>query len=305
MSSPLRAALWMVVSALAASGMNFAVRGLGTDMSGAAIAFWRMAVGSLLFVTPPLLMAAWRRGQGESSGQGLRFTRPWRHVLRGVLIGISTVGGFEALTRMPLTAATALFFLAPIFVTAFSALFGLEKVGKWRWLATAAGFLGALVILRPTDEGGIGFGALMAVMSSATFAAALMVGRPLSREDGAFSVMVSSNLVGALAALPVALTAWSLPTGWTLWAILLAAVLAGSLRSFADIKAYDLGDAGFVAPFSFLRLIFVAIGAWLIFGETPDGPTWLGAALIVGASVAIAIREARKKRPPSRSGLST
>ncbi len=294
MSLPLQAALWMTLSALGASIMNFAVREMSLGgLSGASAAFLRMAFGSLLFL--PLL---------AKSGQApLRFSRPWRHVLRGALVGISTVWGFEALTRMPLASATALFFLAPIFVTAFAALLRLEKVGIWRWGASAAGFLGALIILRPGGGEGISLGAFYAVGSSALFAAALLVGRPLSREDGALSVMVSSNLVGALAGLPWALSAWGTPTSPWLWGVLAAGILAGSTRSFADIKAYDLGEAGFLAPFSFLRLIFVAVGAYLLFGETPDAQTWLGATLIVGASVATALREARKKRPVSRTGL--
>ncbi|MDD2867500.1 DMT family transporter [Neomegalonema sp.] len=293
MSLPLQAALWMTLSALGASFMNFAVRGLSVELSGASVAFLRMAFGSLLFL--PLLL---RPGQAP-----LSFSRPWRHVLRGALVGVSTVWGFEALTRMPLATATALFFLAPIFVTAFAALLRLEKVGIWRWGASAAGFLGALIILRPASGEGLSLGAFYAVGSSALFAAALLVGRPLSREDGALSVMVSSNVVGALAGLPWALSAWGTPSAPWLWGVLAAAILAGSIRSFADIKAYDLGEAGFLAPFSFLRLIFVAVGAWLLFDETPDARTLFGATLIVGASVATALREARRKRPISRTGL--
>ncbi|WP_018634120.1 DMT family transporter [Neomegalonema perideroedes] len=294
MPLPLQAALWMTLSALCASIMNFAVREMSLGgLSGASTAFLRMAFGSLVFL--PLLLKPGR--------EPLRFAHPWRHVLRGLLVGVSTVWGFEALTRMPLATATALFFLAPIFVTAFAALLRLEKVGLWRWGASAAGFLGALIILRPGSGEGISLGAFYAVGSSALFAAALLVGRPLSREDGALSVMISSNLVGALAGLPWALNDWGTPASLWLWIVLGAALLAGSMRSFADIKAYDLGEAGFLAPFSFLRLIFVAVGAYFLFHETPDAQTWLGATLIVSASVATALREARKKRPVSRTGL--
>lgn len=294
MSLPLQAALWMVLSALGASFMNFAVRGLGAEMSGASTAFLRMSFGTLLLA--PLLLQPGR--------EPLRFSRPWRHVLRGALIGVSTVWGFEALTRMPLAAATALFFLAPIFATAFAALLGLEKVGIWRWAAAAAGFLGALIILRPAGGEGLTLGPVFAVGSSALFAAALLIGRPLSRADGALSVMLSSNVVGALAALPWAASAWGTPSSLWLWGILCAAILAGSVRSYADIRAYDLAEAGFLAPFSFLRLIFVALGAYLLFQETPDARTWIGALLIVGASVATAIREARRRKLPTSQPLS-
>lgn len=292
MSLPLQAALWMILSALGASCMNLAVGGLGAaSLSGSSIAFLRLAFGTLLLA--PLLM---RPGRAP-----LRFSRPWRHGLRGLLIGVSTVGGFEALTRMPLAAATALFFLAPIFTTAFSALLGLEKVGIWRWTASAAGFLGALIILKPAGGEAISTGALYALFSSATFAAALLIGKPLSKADGALSVMVSSNLFGALAAAPWALSAWGTPSTPWLWALLAATILAGSARSYGDIRAYEVGDAGFIAPFSFLRLLFVAAGAYLLFGEVPEARTWIGALLIVGASVAVALREARKKRPVSRA----
>ena len=51
-----------------------------------------------------------------------------------------------------------------------------------------------------------------------------------------------------------------------------------------------------MAPFEFLRLPFAALVAYLWFAEVPGLSTWLGGALIFGASVYIAEREARLAR---------
>ena len=52
-------------------------------------------------------------------------------------------------------------------------------------------------------------------------------------------------------------------------------------------------DASAVMPFDFTRLIFTSLLGWLMFGEKPDGWTYVGAAIIVTSTVYIARREAR------------
>ena len=60
---------------------------------------------------------------------------------------------------------------------------------------------------------------------------------------------------------------------------------------FADIRAYTAADAGFLAPFAFLRLLFIAVAGWVFFNEALESPTILGAAIIIGSTVFIAWRE--------------
>ena len=65
------------------------------------------------------------------------------------------------------------------------------------------------------------------------------------------------------------------------------------------IQAFVRADMVVLMPFDFTRLLFVAVFAYLLFGEIMDGYTALGALIIVGSTAYIAHREARKKIPPS------
>jgi drug/metabolite transporter (DMT)-like permease len=107
--------------------------------------------------------------------------------------------------------------------------------------------------------------------------------------------MLSSNVVASVVlGVPAALV-W-MPVPVAVWGLVALLVVSSSARMYADVRSYSLADAGFLAPFAFLRLLFIAAAGWLVFREGIDGPTLAGAAIIVGASVFIAWREAMLKR---------
>lgn len=281
-------AWWMIASCIAATAMSVAVRLLGDTMPSIQIAFLRSILGILLLA--PLFLSAAARHEKVP----VRFTRPWLHLIRGVLFALATTGGFYALTHLPLATATTLFFLAPVFSTVFAAVFAGEKVGPGRWIAVAAAFAGALIILRPGLMP-LDVAMVLGVASALLFALALLITRPISEADGAASIMLSSAVVSSVVLVIPALAVWvSVP--FASWGLVAVVVLASSGRTFADVRSYSLADAGFLAPFAFLRLLFIAAAGWIVFHEGIDGPTLAGAAVIVGSSVFIAWREARLRR---------
>lgn len=272
-------ALWMLASVLGATAMTLAVRVLAPEIHTAMLAFLRSALG--LVVLPPIL---WRV---RASGAPLRFPAPGLHLLRGGLLGVALNSGFYAIWQLPLATATLLFFLAPVFATAMAVVLRGERVGAARLAAIAAGLGGATIVLRP--DVGLDPAMLWAMVSSLAFAATLILGRVLSDRGGTDSVFVSSSLVAVLATLPLALWHWGWPDQAWLWAGLALLVAGSSLRSYADIRAYAVGEAGFLAPFSYLRLVTVgACGYWL-FDERIDGATLIGGAIIVAATLALAM----------------
>lgn len=279
----LQGALWMVASCLGATGMSVAVRYLSIDLHTVQIAFLRCAFG--LWVLIPIFLT-----RAEAGKHRLQFTRPWLHLLRGALFVVALTTGFHALSVLPLATATTLFFMAPVFATLLAAVFRGESFGPRRATAIAAAFVGALIVLRPgfSEES---LAMVLAVASAMCFAVALLISRPLSQADGANSVLFSSTAIACAALLAPALWLWS-PVRVDMWGLIALLVFASSLRMFADIRAYNVADAGFLAPFAFLRLLFIAAAGWIFFREGMDGPTAIGAAIIIGATVFIAWREA-------------
>lgn len=278
----LRGVAWMLVSVIAASGMSLAVRELSADIDSRMIALLRsLLILAGLVVIWPILPGPSRR---------LRLSRPWLHVWRGGLIGLSTQLGFYTLANLPLATATVLFFTAPIFATILSVPVNGERVGPRRWAAVAAGFLGALIILRP-GFGGFQPAMLAALGSSVLFATALVSSRSLAQSDGPFATYASSVVMTILVSAPLAAPVWALPSSGWFWAVALALAVTAAARGIADIQAYRYAEAAVIAPFTYLRLAFLGLAGWAFYGEVIDAPTWAGAAVIIAATLYIAQRE--------------
>ncbi|MHA3915998.1 DMT family transporter [Halovulum sp. GXIMD14793] len=288
----LRGIGWILLSVAASSAMTVAVRAASLAVDSRMVVLLRAGITLLVLLAAILLVARLRRQ--------LRFTRPWLHVTRGAMIAISTHLGFYTIAKIPLTTVTVLFFMAPIFATILSALYQKEKVGPRRIAAIAVGFTGALIIIRP------GFGTLhpamlTALLSSILFAAALIQSRGVAEADGSFSALFSSVLVTVIISIPLAAPVFALPTAPAIWAFVALLVITGAIRNVADIEAYRHGEAAVIAPFTYLRLIFIGIAAYWMFDEVPDRATLIGGTIIIAATLYIAQRETqlRKRAKPA------
>jgi drug/metabolite transporter (DMT)-like permease len=290
LSPALRGVGWALASVVAATAMTLLVRALSAEMHTAMMAFLRSAVG-LAFLAPVML----RPGRPRLG----RLTRPGGHLLRGALLAAALNLGFYAIWKLPVATATILFFLAPVFSTLLAPWMTGERVGPRRLAAVAAGFLGALVVLRP-GAAPLDAGALAALGSSACFALALLMGRTLSRADGSDAVFATSALWTCVLTLPPALLHWAPPGSAAVWALALGLAAASSARSWADIRSFALGDASVVGPVSYLRLPAVAAAGWALYGERPDALDWAGAAVIAAATLYILIRD--RAPPPPQPG---
>ncbi|MEL7275512.1 MAG: DMT family transporter [Pseudomonadota bacterium] len=283
----LRGLTWILFSVIASSAMSVAVRPVSLEVDSRMVVMLRAGITcGLLLVAIPLI---WRYRDR------MRFSRPRDHLIRGALIAFSTHLGFYTLASIPLATASVLFFTAPIFATLLAMAVHGERVGPRRIAAVGAGFAGALIILRPgfrTFEPAM----LAALGSSLLFALALTMSRGLARADGPMSTYVSSVVVTAVISLPLAAPVLALPVSTYAWVATAVLVVAGGARGVADIQAYRYGDAAVLAPVTYLRLVFVGIAGYLMFDERIDGPTLLGAAIIVTATLYIAQRERMLKK---------
>lgn len=275
-----RGMLWAIFAVLTASAMSIAVRGASFEFDTRLIVFHRFAVGVII-----LLIAI---AVSPKIRADVRFTDPKGHIIRGILIGVATLGGFYALANIELAAATVLFGLAPIFAVIISVFMG-QTIGIRRIMAIVAGFVGALVIIDPRVE--LEWGMLSALSSAFFFGLALAMSRGLAQRDGTFSTLLSSavmtTIVAGIASIPV--FAW--PTGASLWFWMWILIIAGLARQFADIEAYRHAEAAVLAPIFYLRLIFISIGGYLLFNEIPHINTWIGAAIVISATFYMAYRE--------------
>ena len=275
-----QAALWMLLGGFCAVMMNVLIRVAAERMHPFEVTFFR-CLFSLGFMAPFII----RAGPALLHNQKVGF-----FTLRAAVGLVSMLTWFYGITLVPLATATAVNFTAPLFATMGAALILHEDVRLRRWSAVAIGFIGVLVILRPSRES-IDVNLLLILLSAASAAMNNITVKYLVRTERP-SVIVAMFVVylTPLSLLP-ALFFWS----WPDWRTLAALVGLGGIGTLAHIsvaRAYTAADASLCAPYEFVRLPYAALIGYLLFGELTDAWTWIGAAIIIGASMYVAYREA-------------
>jgi len=278
---PVRGALLMTAAALGFSCMNVIIRAGAQELDPLQIAFFRNAF-ALLFMLPWLLWAGL---------PALRTSRLKLHLSRSVIGMAAMTCWFYSVALLPLAQAVSLNFTVPLFATAGAALILGETVRMRRWSATAIGFLGVLVIVRPgmaevTPATGL------PILAAVFMAAAVLIVKTLSRSENPNAVVFYMNLFLTPLSLVPALFVWRWPS-WETFALMLLVGLLAVISHLMLTRAYTHADASAVIPFHYAQLPFVALIAFVTFGEVPDAWTLSGAAIIAGSAVYIARREAR------------
>ena len=227
-------------------------------------------------------------------GDGLRLTVPRRDVaalvIRTAADIVSTLLYLLALRQMALADLSAIMQALPLAVTLTAALFFRERLGWRRLSAIGVGFLGVLLILRP------GTGAFDTWSAVALLSMLLIVVRDIATRY--FSRQVGSGTIAFHAALAVMLSGFVLGVGedWRMPNLPEAALLllsagfltVGYLTAVATMR---VGEISFVAPFRYTSLVWAILLGLALFGEWPDGWTWAGSALVVGAGLYAILRE--------------
>lgn len=284
---PVRAIVLMIVSGCCFGVMAVLIRYASHSLHAFEIAFFRSFFGAI--ATLPLLM---RHGVGS-----LRTKRFSFYVLRCAIGTVGMLAGFWAIAHLPLAQAIALSYSSPLFVTIGAVIFLGEIVRARRWSAVVAGFVGVLVIVRPGSDG-FTAASLVALLAAASTGTVTISIKFLSRSDPPDTIVLLTTWLWVPLSLPAALLVWQTPPT-TLWPLLIVIGVLGTLGQYFWTHALRLGEASTLAPFSYLQLIVVSLLAWWLFDEALDRYTALGAAIVIGASLYIARREAvvARQRP--------
>ena len=221
--------------------------------------------------------------------------RPTLLGLRSLILPIVMVGNFYAIVHLPLVQVTSLQFTKPLFLVVLAAFFLGDKIRIPRTLATLLGFLGILVVLRPAgDIHPAQAAVLVAALGMAIMA---VVTKKLTKDHHSSTLVLYGNLIAILVCIGPAIVLWQSPSLFQL-GLIAALGLNTYLGQILMVQAYRYGEATVVTPFEYVRIIFIAIAGFMVFGEIPDNWTILGAVIICASTLFIAFRETRKKRPP-------
>lgn len=242
------------------------------------------AAGQLIWVAP--LIA--RTGRAV-----FRTHRPGLHLARGASSLLTWGFYFASFAWLDLATATVLSFTNVMFTTLLARPVLGERVDGWRWAGTIAGFIGVAVMLRPgTAVSAIGVA--LALASALTWCGITLSSRALAQTEGNTTIMAWVGLVTTAGSAPFAALGW-VPLGLVDLLILLAVALVAPGIIWLLTSAYRHGEASAIAPFQYLRLVFVAGFGWLFFREVPDDWTWAGAAVILTGAVIVTMDEVRRR----------
>ncbi len=243
------------------------------------------------FATILALIAVLAMGHARALPQ---ITNP--HVLvRATLDVLCTFGYLIALFNMPISIATAINMATPLAICVLAVLLLREHVGWRRWSAVMAGFAGVLLIIRPTPEG-LNWWALLAFGATVLNGARDVYTRRIGSEIPSIVITLSTALgVTLCAAVVVAIEGWQ-PVAWREFGLLAAASLFLASGYHLVIVAMRAGEVSLVGAFRYTGMLGALVLGYGVWGETPDLPSWLGIALLVGAGLYILHRERVRAR---------
>ena len=283
MKDNIRAILAMTLSMFCFTLGDAFVKVVGRDLPVSQIMFLRGAFASLM-----ILGLCWQTGVLRQWRQLLTPLMGWRAIGE---IG-ATLFFFAGLMRMPFSDAAIIAQMTPIAVTASAALFLAEPVGWRRWTATAIGFLGVLLIIRPGTSA-FNPAAILVLGAVAAMVLRDLVTRRIGTALPVLLITAAASISVMFGGLALALfETWQPPTVSHLAGLAAAActVIGGYVGT---ILATRSGDMSVVSPFRYTSAIFgVAIGT-LAFGDTIDAITLIGLAIVIAAGIYTFAREAK------------
>ena len=244
---------------------------------------WARYFFHLVLLLPFVL---WRYGR-----QALAPPRLPLQILRGGLLLGATGLFFAAIARIPLADAIALVFVYPLVVTALSALVLRESVGPRRWAAVLAGFIGALIVIRP-GFGLFDIGALLAVGAGSFYALYILLTRELAGSAPPLVTLAFTALLGGLVSSAGVPFVWVTPDWPALGLMALIGIIAAG-GHFLIIRSFEFAPASLLAPYGYSEIVMATLVGYIAFGDFPDHWTWTGIAVIVGSGLYISFRERR------------
>jgi drug/metabolite transporter (DMT)-like permease len=200
----------------------------------------------------------------------------------------------SGLAYLPLADAIAITFAGPLFVTAMAPLLLKETVGWRRWAAVFVGFIGVMIIVRPTGDV-IQWAALLPLTASFTGALRDIITRHIAGGEQSATILAVSTLAVCLAGLAMAPFGWKSLSLNDLLLFLISGMLMGGAH-FLMIDAFRYAEAALVTPFKYVSIIWgIALG-FLVWGDLPDRWTIIGSMIVIASGFYILRREINKRR---------
>ncbi len=288
-SGAVRGVLWMILSSMFYALIYVVVRGLAERFDVNQIVFFRAVLGSTF-------MLPWLFSAGLSA---LRTSKIGLYLWRMFFSYIGAVAWMYGIAGMPLADANALMFTMPLFTLVLAAIMLSERPGVHRWSATVVGFAGALIILRPGVIE-ISLAAVSTLFAAAAFSAALIGSKKLTATENPNAMVFYLYTLMIPCAAAGAYFHWTPPVLDDVPLLLALGVCTVGAQQ-CQTRAFRAAPASLVVIINYVQLPLIALLGWLIFGQTTDLFTWIGATVICSSTYYVSYREGRRDAAKARA----
>jgi len=285
MSQATKGILLMVLAMFFISIMAVATKWIGASYPVLQIIFIRN-----IFVLTLVLIVVWRKGGTESLRVNDRKGIALRALFQfGAAYFIATTIIF-----LPLADAESLFFAAPLIIAFLSPIILGERVGWRRKTAIFCGFIGVIIMLRPTLD-------LIQPLAFFGVAAAVFIAlrdiwtRKLREGETANAIMFWSELGVLIGSFPLAIYFWQPITSNALAIMAFAGIFLGAAQ-FVMALAFLTAEAATVAPFRYTVIILTTLFGYLFFGDIPDAFVIIGVTIVIISGLYILQRESQRTK---------
>jgi drug/metabolite transporter (DMT)-like permease len=262
----------MILGLLVFAVLNGVVKDQAQRFPVTEIIFFRNLFGLL-----PLLAAVPFSGGWPS----LKPSNIAGHLLQAVAMSVTLVCAYIAFAMIPLAEATAIMFLQPVILVVLAHIFLKERASLSAWIAVLLGFVGVLLIARPTD---LGFEAgTLAALAGAFFAAVAIVQvRGLSATNTALTITIWYMVLSTLIFVPSTAFLWTTPSATDLVGLVLMGIASG-VGQFLIILPFRYADAATLGPVQYFSIVGGVLVGYFWFAEIPTSTTIIGAVIVMSA----------------------
>ena len=225
---------------------------------------------------------------------GIKTTSVRNHAVRGI-VGSCAMGlGFAGLKYLPLPEVTAIRFVTPILMVVLAALILGERFRFVRIAAVMLGFVGVIIIVAPRLSVGLGsteaLGVLLTLGSACLAAFAQVFVKGMAGKESTTAIVFWFSVTSTLLSLVTIPFGWVWPNGYEL-TLLIGAGIVGGLGQVLLTSSYRFAEAGVLAPFTYVSILWSVLIGYVWFSEVPTLGMLVGAALVICAGVIIVLRE--------------
>ncbi|MGD9211839.1 MAG: DMT family transporter [Desulfobacteraceae bacterium] len=271
----------ILVATLGIVLMNTCAKMSSNNHGPIEMVFYRGVV-ALLILTPYMLLT-----RPKSI---FRTERVLHHLYRAIVGNMGVAFVFWAYSLLPMADATALLFSAPLFVALLSPLLLKEKVNDRRWIAILIGFIGIILIARPSETFIFRLSSLVGLAAALCNALVDMALRDLGQTDDPLTTVFFFLLLGVIFSAPYTLLYGEIPLLENIpWIIGIGFFAA--IQQVAKTTAYRYAEASLLAPYTYSSIIFAAIIGWLFWKDIPSFPVVAGTLLIIVSNLFIVRKE--------------